>query len=68
MNGEPNIEALALSCNKKEESFCCGICLQFIREHAMRTKKDIMLIFDREEIESIRQSEITKVLWQKEDK
>lgn len=63
MNGEPDIEAIALSCSKKEETFCCGICLQFIKEHAMRTQRDITLIFDREEIVSIKQSEVTKDMW-----
>ncbi len=63
MNGEPDIEAIALSCSKNEETFCCGICLQFIKEHAMRTQRDITLIFDREEIILVKQSEVTKNMW-----
>lgn len=63
MNKEPRIKALALSCTKKDAVRSCGICLQFIKEHANRTGIDIVLIYDSKEPRVILQSEITSDLW-----
>lgn len=64
MNGEPEIEALALSSSQKSEVSCCGVCLQFIKEHSFRTGIDIRIIYDRDVPEEVVQSSVTSEMWQ----
>lgn len=63
MNGEPNIIALALSSSSKDSICSCGACLQFIKEHSMRTGIDIKLIYDNDETTEIAQSSLTSCMW-----
>ena len=63
MNGEPRIVAMALSSSCNESICSCGVCLQFIKEHCMRTGIDMELIYDRNEIVHKLQSELTNEMW-----
>ena len=64
MNGEKEIEALALSSNNNEHVCCCGVCLQFMKEHVARTGIDIKLIYNEKAgIRQVSLSDITKELW-----
>lgn len=67
MARDPNIIALALGTSDENNSkitSSCGICLQFIKEHAERTKIDIDIIFinkNHNEVNKI--SVLTKKFW-----
>lgn len=63
MNGDSKILALALSSSCKEAICSCGICMQFIREHCMRTGIDMELIYDGEKIIYHKQSDFTDYMW-----
>lgn len=63
MNGEPRIIAMALSSSCKDAVCSCGVCLQFIKEHSMRTGIDMKLIYDGKEIIEKSQSELTNEMW-----
>ncbi|WP_270771133.1 cytidine deaminase [Intestinibacter bartlettii] len=64
MNNDPEICALSLSCSDNNETFSCGICLQFIKEHSMRTGNDIYIIYDYgDRKRCFFQSEITNEMW-----
>lgn len=62
MNGEPRIVAMALSSSCKDAVCSCGICLQFIKEHCMRTGIDMELLYDGNDIIK-KQSELTNGMW-----
>lgn len=63
MNNDPNIIALALTSTFKESIRCCGVCLQFIKEHCKRTGIDMEIIYDGNEIIHIKQSVLTNNMW-----
>lgn len=63
MNGEPRVVAMALSSSCKNTVCSCGICLQFIKEHSMRTGIDMKIIYDGDEITEMAQSELTIEMW-----
>lgn len=64
MSGEPDIVALALACSIPDSNRICGVCLQFLKEHYIRTKTDIDIITSvRDEIVVKKISEITKEFW-----
>ena len=64
MNEDEDIEALALSSNNNEKVCSCGVCLQFMKEHAARTGIDIKLIFNEKAgVREVCLSEITKDMW-----
>ena len=64
MNGEPEITAISLASNVGEGCLSCGVCLQFLKEHCMRTGIDMDVIYagdEREEIYKI--SKLTEKMW-----
>lgn len=68
MNNDPEVIKMALVCS---EDICsapvsCGICLQFIHEHIVRTGEDIELIYssiDKKQIIKKRISELLPRRW-----
>ena len=63
MNGEPRIIAMALSSSCKDAVCSCGVCLQFIKEHCMRTGIDMKLIYDGTDIIEKSHLELSNEMW-----
>ena len=63
MNNDSGVVALALASSCKEATCSCGVCMQFIKEHCMRTGIDIELIYDGESEIHFMQSELTDKIW-----
>lgn len=63
MNNDSKVVALALASSCKEATCSCGVCMQFIKEHCMRTGIDMELIYDGEKEIHFKQSELTDKIW-----
>ncbi len=64
MSKDYNIIALALAGNENANICSCGICLQFIKEHSLRTGIDMDIIYDiKGSCKIFKQSNLTSKMW-----
>lgn len=64
MSGDSDIIACAVATDDASEAKSCGICLQFLKEHAARTCVDIDMIYiGRENVRVYKLSRLVKNLW-----
>lgn len=64
MSGDSDILALALAAENVDKVRSCGICLQFLKEHCLRTKIDMDILFvDKGSIKTDKLSDLTGDFW-----